>query len=315
MKLRRNPTNQIIYVHYENRQGRRAKQSTGTRDIDQAKAIIADLGIEKIRQMEAGPTCEDAMLEWEAWMHRATRSKRTIESHVASVTAFLRDHDLLEKPVTEVSEQVIEAFINDRRSLRSTTTRDRLLTTIRRFLEFGAAKQYILGNPAKLVSIKSDAITGEPKQSPKRKAFTEAEIKQMLAAFEGEWRAAIVLAMDAGLRLGHVCNLEWDAFDLKPGRVVIWTDKRDRRVSLPLTPRLRHIKKMLPRTDKKLVLPEMGKTYREKGSVPLSVPFSRELARMGIEGKSFHSLRVNFLKEHRQLGKSADEIRIRLDER
>jgi hypothetical protein len=44
-------------------------------------------------------------------------------------------------------------------------------------------------------------------------------------------RAASVV--NAGLRLGDICALEWACLK-EPGKVVVWTDKRDTRVDLPV---------------------------------------------------------------------------------
>ena len=49
------------------------------------------------------------------------------------------------------------------------------------------------------------------------------------------WRAACHLSLEYGLRLSDIAKLEWVSF-LKPGKLIVWTDKHDRRIELPLHP-------------------------------------------------------------------------------
>jgi integrase len=327
VKLKKNPTNNIIYVHFKGERGR-VRMSTGTRNMEQAKVIVAEMGVERLENMAkakamttdavqrafAGKriTCGKALKEWEAWMHRVTRSSRTVESHVASVTAFLRDSKIMTSPVSIITEAEIDTYINDIESKRSAATRERLLTTIRRYIEYCSAQHYIMGNPAKLVPVKMQHMSHEQKEPKKRKAFSPGQIAKIMSALDGEWWSAVAVALDTGLRLGDVCNLEWATFDTEEDRIVVWTDKRDKRVSLPMTPRLKRIKNASPRASKRYVHPGLSKTYQTKGSAHLSVYFGRQLKKIGIEGGTFHSLRSTFSQNWQHLGKSVDEIRIAL---
>lgn len=322
MKFRRNKKSNIIYVEFKGENGR-VSMSTRTRDMAKAKALVEEMGIEKIERlaevnaMSAGAiqlaisgrkiTGKRALADWESYLRRVARSTRTIEEHTATVRVFLKQQNLNTRPISVVTEGHVDDFINDPQSRIGASTRKRYLTAVRRFLEFCAAKKYILGNPAAIVPVKYENLTHRQKEPRKTKAFTPHEIRKMIASLEGEWVSAVILSLEAGLRLGDICTLEWDTFDTEPGRIVVWTDKRDKRVSLPMTERLQLIKSG-PRTSKRWVLPELAKAYRASPS-SVSVYFGRELRKLGIEGKSFQSLRATFAQTWRGYGKTVDEIR------
>ena len=53
--------------------------------------------------------------------------------------------------------------------------------------------------------------------------FTDVELERLIdaAKVEPEWRTAIVLAADAGLRMGEILALEWGDIDLKAGLLTV----------------------------------------------------------------------------------------------
>jgi len=299
--------------------------STRTRDMAEAKALAEEIGIAHIEQlarlnaMAAGAVQlaisgrqikgSQALKEWKEYLERVSRSTRTIENNLWSVKRFLRHQNLGNRPISAVSEVHVDDFINDKNSKVVASTRRRNLTAVRSFLEFCTAKRYIMSNPAVLVPVKLENMTHSQKEPKRVQPFTAHEVKKMTTLLQGEWRPAVIIALDAGLRLGDVCKLEWDSFDTEPGRIVVWTDKRDKRVSLPMTDRLRDLKSELPRKSKRWVLPSLAKDYQASQS-SVSVNFGRELRKIGIaKGKSFQSLRATFARRWRGYGKTVDEIR------
>lgn len=299
--------------------------STRTRDMAKAKALAEEIGIAKIEHlarlnaMTAGAvqlaisgrqiTANKALKEWESYLKRVSRSTRTIENNLWSVKRFLRHQNLGNRPISVVSEVHVDDFINDKSSKVVASTRRRNLTAVRSYLEFCAARRYIMGNPAALVPVKLEHMTHSQKEPKKVQPFTVHEVSKMTTLLKGEWRLAAIIALETGLRLGDVCRLEWDSFDTEPDRVVVWTDKRDKRVSLPMSDRLRLLESELPRKSKRWVLPGLAKDYQTSQS-SVSVDFGRALRRIGItKGKSFQSLRATFARRWRGYGKTVDEIR------
>jgi integrase len=47
------------------------------------------------------------------------------------------------------------------------------------------------------------------------------------------WYCATLIGCYAGLRLGDICSLEWSCLQ-HPNKLIVWTDKRDTQVELPV---------------------------------------------------------------------------------
>ena len=135
-------------------------------------------------------------------------------------------------------------------------------------------------------------------------------------------RFACHLSLEYGLRLSDIAKLEWASFD-KPGRIIVWTDKHDRRIELPLHPEtLGLIGSGLaalaalrdgPHNHGRWVFPDQAAIASDPSDrAKLSVYFSRQLKRLGIHGKSFHSLRHTFATRRAKLGDTIDEIRLKM---
>lgn len=92
---------------------------------------------------------------------------------------------------------------------------------------------YILSNPVQGV----DAIKGRGAEAQAgREPFTTAEIDQLLACAEGDWRGAILCAVTTGLRLGDVTRLPWDAYSEKARTLSVTTQKTGASVVVPIHP-------------------------------------------------------------------------------
>jgi hypothetical protein len=129
-------------------------------------------------------------------------------------------------------------------------------------------------------------------------------------------RAASVV--NAGLRLGDICALEWACLK-EPGKVVVWTDKRDTRVDLPVDDDLAQGLAAIPANSDKVCFPEQEAISRSSKRSMLSVQFGRTLQAVGIQGHSFttsatRSVRTASGKEFRRPtlpGSSATPMRQR----
>jgi integrase len=114
---------------------------------------------------------------------------------------------------------------------------------------------------------------------------------------------------ETGLRLGDICQLEWSCFD-RPHEVIVWTDKRNKRVAVPVSPELSLLLTGIPVQDDGIYLfPEQRATLLDPDRrAGLSVYFKRHCERAGIKDKSFHSLRHAFVQTHREHGETWKHI-------
>ena len=97
-----------------------------------------------------------------------------------------------------------------------------------------------------------------------------------------------LLAAAAGLRLGDIAQLEHAALEV-PGHIIVHTDKRDRRICLPIngtiTPGLAEILAEIPPTDSPYLFPAQAAQYDDisTGRPKFSVYFTRLMDRLGID--------------------------------
>ncbi len=114
------------------------------------------------------------------------------------------------------------------------------------------------------VALKENAITKNPavlvdnlarSDKHKRRAFTPAELRKVLAHVNVEWRTMTLLGVYTGLRLSDCANLTWQNLDLHNQELTLETQKTERTVSIPLAqPLLKHIKTLLPGDDQEAPL-------------------------------------------------------------
>lgn len=83
------------------------------------------------------------------------------------------------------------------------------------------------------------------RKSAKRKPFTVAQVRRLLAVSNEEWRGMILVGLYCGLRLGDIATLTWRNIDLQTGELTLTTAKTGREQILPLVkPLLTHLESM-----------------------------------------------------------------------
>lgn len=299
-------------------------------------AKIHQLTNQTVQQIVAGKkvTVGDAMKEWIVWMENYGRAARSVDSYGITLAAWVRNAKLENRLPREITERMVDSWINAADGTCAGTRRARL-AVIRSFFQFCCAKAYALGNPSQLVRIKMNLLTHKQKEPKIIAAFTNDELDRLTVATSGFWRVAIAIGRWTGLRLGDICQLEWDSLEVKD-RMIVWTDKKDRRVSLPLTlaefakdmkARKSPVTKAMAahftqcETDLNSILRALIKTnpvylfpdQREIALTPnrragLSVQFGRIARAARIEGKAFHSIRHTFVVQMDAIGVEVEHI-------
>ena len=247
---------------------------------------------------------------------RGHASGRTLDSYRHQIAAFadwLKSHYPEIVNARDVSQIVADEYIRHRTATRSagTVAKDlNLLAAVWRALGRRYGLDY---NPWT-----SDRISRPAAHAHSRRALTDAECDALLAAADGTQRLWILLALDAGLRLGDVVTLRWADIDF--GRRVIDRDTRKTgmRVIPPLSERLAVALEewRATATDRsEFVFPAAVARLRADGNTDnLSREMSALFARAGISthetdaaGKrhvmaSFHSLRHTFVSRLMERG-------------
>ena len=257
----------------------------------------------------------DALNEMLSWMEAIGKAPKTIENTWREVDLFLHFSmfsAIRTVNVDDIDEFHLNSYINDTEKETTVGTRRYKLSALRTFLTYCVNKGWRKDNPAALVKVNIRKVPHRSREAKKKEAYTSEEIKYILANTDGFWRAAILIALETGLRIGDIVQLEWDCFT--HDSIVVWTDKRDKRVDLKMSLRLHKTIANLPCLHEDYLFPEQRLDYLspEEGGrgkrTWFPVTFKRMMNEFGIDGKTFHSLRVTHASLRSKEGEDVAEI-------
>ncbi|EEF63347.1 tyrosine-type recombinase/integrase [Pedosphaera parvula] len=287
----------------------RVVKESGLKDLELA-ARAGRLTQEAIGYLISGRklTLQKALEDYQEWMETRGKSPRTIMNNVHYIRSWITAAQVEALPPAAITEKHISDWINNRESQTKANSRTIMLAAIRSFFFFIAGKGWTPNDPSKLVSVNYKILSHVQKETTVKRVFTAAEYDGLVKATDGFWRFAIQASRELGLRLGDICQLEWDCFR-QPGYITVWTDKRDKRVSLKMSDGLAQAATLQPVAHARYVFPEERDIINDPTRrAYLSVSFTRICARLGLKGKSFHCLRHTFATESNAEGRSLTQI-------
>jgi len=262
-------------------------------------------------------TVEEVIEEWYAWMSTNGGSIRTTENNIGVVKKWATDMLLLARNIGTISQADVSGWINRPENTNKRGTRKMNLVCIRGLMKFASIKRYVLTDPSALVSIDHSLMTHEQKEVRRKKVFTDDEIDFLLAKCSdaeppsitpGFFKAAIILGRDLALRLGDVCRLEWASFDFASRTVIVWMDKTNARVQIPMSKRVLQLVTGLDALDERYLFPNERELAIGPKRALLSVVFGRFFAKHGFMGQSFHDLRATYATTMANNGATVEEI-------
>jgi site-specific recombinase XerD len=344
MKTIVQPKTGIISVVIDTASGKRTI-STGCTNPVEAQQVIDSANVASIEALAkanalsqaivqklvvgANVTVEAAVAQWEQWIRSVSGSDRTADNHVMFVRAWMRDAKCAKRKIGTIAEPDISGCINRNDGTKLASRRVKL-AAIRSLFSFCSIRQYTNGDPSREVRIKAKLLSHEQKEPRHKTCFTEKEIECIVSYLSDEmlkldlepdktpaqehrlktmrfWYCAVLIGRYAGLRLGDICSLERASL-AKPGKLIVWTDKRDTRVELNVDDDLAKGIAAIPKASKKFCFPAQDAITRGPQRAKLSVQFSRILASVKIEGHSFHDLRHTFCSDCKRRGISLPHI-------
>ena len=264
----------------------------------------------------------DAIPKWEKWLP-SVASSSTVQSHTSYVRLWAMKTGAWIEYCHEIDEAWISPWVNAQ-GLK-VTTRGIRLAALRSFFKYCTVKQHCISDPTKLVRVTLDGLTHEQKETRKKKCFTEEEFAAVINHLSGRisylsglknptklhkiklvnfkfWKSAALFGRYAGLRMGDIAQLEWACFKT-PGKLTVWTDKKDRRVELDMTPHLESAAALIEIVGKTYCFPAFRKLELDKKRrAKLSSQFGRILVGAKVGGHSFHDLRHTRITECVKLG-------------
>lgn len=314
---------------------RREWISTGERDIKRARAVVQEFGADRLVHLAHARalthdtiaiattgrriTWTDVIKLWLEWLEMRS-SPATVSVYLGYVRRLVEFYGVANQPMQTLSERQLYEWVNDPRS--SYQTASTRLAAVRSVYRFASAKAMVIGNPSQLVDVDHRIMTVEQKEPRHHQPVTEAEYQAMLGAFPRPQRDWTILAYCCGLRLCDCVGLQWASFTAT--QIVIYPSKarRAKRLGLPLSeplvarPELQELIAQLLATraegakpaDEIYVWPRHKEALLIDRGSAFSQDFTRRMRRLGIEGRSFHSLRTAFARRLEAAGKTVDQI-------
>ena len=240
------------------------------------------------------------------------KSIHTVSSNMLVVGNWMREAAVEHLPPSAITAKHIANWINSPKLGWAAGTRRTALGSVRAFFEFCASNGWIVADPSRQVHLDYKAMSHEQKEKVEKEPFTDEEIKQLIKELKRDWElsknekettlfrspkdvlfwlVAVTIAKETGFRISDVANLEWRSFSA-PGKIVVWTMKTGQRVEHKVSDALQNLVEEIPVTDAEYVFPEQRAIiHNPKLRASLSMQFTRLCERVGIEGKSFHSIR------------------------
>ena len=300
-----------VNLHTQNKETAQALARESRLAVIEFAARAQAITAETMQRIMAGGrvTCEKALSEWSSWATTIGLTPNTITRYTGVLGQFLTGR--LRDQVISLTEDIVDQFVNPTESPIVIGTRNNRLAAVQSFFKACVRRGLLLKDPSADIVVKTSGLTFEQKEPHRREIFTEMELALLSRIESPFWKCAVVLGQHYGLRLSDVATLEWASLTTKPGRIIIWTDKHDKRLEFPVCSGL--MKALPAAAHGRFVFPEMAALAVPEKRAALSVYFRRELDRVGVpKGKSFHCLRHTFAVRHQDMGESVDEIRLKL---
>ncbi len=267
-------------------------------------------------------TVDEAIADWAEWSKVGVPSPKTRQNTWECVCQWSEQMGIGDRPLLMLKASDIGEWINDPTSVAKASTRKLKLSCIQAFVRYCLQKQYIVSEPSRLVKVDEKMMDTTQRETKRKMVFTDDQIECLLAKSvnseppsitPGFFHAGIIFGRDLGLRLSDLCCLEWACFNYKKNTVSILMEKSQKRVEIPLTPRVRgEIAGMEKAHDRFLFPTEREMVLNMRRRAALSIYFVRFFQRCGFEGYSFQSLCAIYAASMAAKGATLEEIAIAL---
>jgi integrase len=286
---------------------------------DQARKIL-----DEIRTLSGESTIRvcslsDYAKEWLA-SKQTTATASTVVRYSGVVNAFVAHVGQRgTSSIETITAGDVKAFRDFQlREGKAQTTANLALKNLRILFNDARREGLISVNPAegvKIFDVEKEA----------RDVFTHEQLKAIIAAASSEWKTAVLLAYNGGLRLGDAVSLAWENVSFEKHEIRFFPQKTAGRrhpdwkkhlpgqLEIPMMPELEAHLLSLPSSDDPAapLCPTLS-TKSTGGNHGLSTMFQRVMAKAGVHGDrgveksgkgrqfktlGFHSLRHTFVSE------------------
>jgi site-specific recombinase XerD len=307
--------------------GRHKLVSTGERVRGPAVRMVRDVGVDRLVLLakSGSLTAEtvvmattgrrlncDALLEmWQADL-AVSAAASTVETYVKVARALFKKTAAHSRPLVWITRQQLSDYVNE--PGRKYSRRNVRKAALHSLYQFAQHRGIVLGNLVATIRIRHQEMTWEEKEPKRVQPITHDEYLKIISSdkITSFDRMATIISYWAGFRLSDVCTLPPAA--IQDDSVIVWTRKRKHRLVLPFSNPLIGSPEFIACMRELKANPWtkdwcfMEKFDYEKGQSIVSHHYILVLRKLGIEGKSFHSLRHAAISRFYAAGMSLEEI-------
>jgi integrase len=220
------------------------KARSGHLTPDRARKVI-ETAVAEIMTSLGVPLEQKSIREhFESWTKARQRecSEGTFKRYAGVAAAFIEFlGPKAQRPLSSLSSDDVERYRGKLAGNVSNATTNTHLKVIRICLE-KAVKQHIFDrNPARMVE------NLDRSERHHRRAFTEEEIKKLLASADADWRTMILVGLYSGIRLKDISSLTWDKIHLDHDEIEVVAEIKTDETQLAAIaePLKRHLKTLV----------------------------------------------------------------------
>jgi len=226
------------------------------------------------------------------------KSWRADKSRLEPLVQHFKDIEL-----SKIAPSMIQRFMARRQKEgNSRSTVNRYLALLKKMLNIAIEEGYLEHNPVTKIKFFSE------KDNLKERILSEEEEKRLMDESSVHLKSIVTVALNTGMRLGEILNLQWDQIDFQDRSLCVEKTKSGRSRTIPINPllfkELQMLRSECGQSPHVFPNPDTGKPL-----TTVKTGFKAACRRAGIEGLRFHDLRHTFGSRLVQKGVDIETVR------
>lgn len=255
--------------------------------------------------MEQKKLAIDLLNEWNEWMKENDTPENTRVPAFTSARMVFRDSGRLRDPVSAFGPPDFRVYTKYHRNKKYSTIAKNL-NEVRKFFKWCVKMGHVESNPVESLKVNKDLLSAASLLPRRRRAFTPEHIERLIThAPTEDWRIAVWVAYETGLRLGDVSCLIPEAIDYDDNCIMCRLSKTDEvfttgEITQALTDKLRD----MCSDGREYVFPSLYAMYKGKDGKKYSdnvlsqyvssAAFKNVCKECGVPPLGFHAIRRTF---------------------
>lgn len=284
--------------------GRQRRKSLGTRNKKEARRLAllleADLLQGRHRDRPDPPTVDEVVAAYLDHLRAERRAAKTLAKYVqvlGRLCGVLRDRRAAS--ICNLDLRAVDAYRKAR--VEAGAAPKTIYTEVviaRQLVKFALSRGLIAEDPLRGLRLGKPKPTSQP-------CWTSEEVERILAASPDNYRVALIVLADSGMRAGELVHLAWDDVDVARNLLRIrpkegWTPKTGDQRAIPMSPRVRATLEALPRDARWVFTSRPSRKYpaggRRMSDRRMLTALKRVLGNLGLPGH-LHTFRHAFISK------------------